>query len=88
MGTLFIIIIIGIIIYIVKDFNKNKLNEYPIAKREQRMDELVESENDIEDDFGDYEYRIPLVCNEGLVVSRLQRLFHQTITEKDPKCII
>ena len=66
MGTLFIIIIIGVIIYIVIGFNKNKSNEYPVAKREQKRDDLVSKE----DDLGDYEYRAnfwtPLTSLEAL----------------------
>ena len=57
MGTLFIIIIIGAIIYIVIDFNKNKSNKYSVAKREQKSDELVEGKDDIEDYISGYEYR-------------------------------
>jgi curved DNA-binding protein CbpA len=56
-GTLFIIIIIGAIIYIVIDFNKNKSNKYSVAKREQKSDELVEGKDDIEDYISGYEYR-------------------------------
>lgn len=57
MGTLFIIFIIGFIIYIIINFNKQNSNRYSLVKPEHKRNELVEEDDDIEDYISGYEYR-------------------------------